>query len=162
MGYCFLDICMFHLGPSPDLDRFQVSQKPLQAQTHGFQGWPDGGFMKPKQPIRYQPSADVNRDVSRFFRKGKTVNPNGHQSNVFRALKYDILHSIWAALSENCALCIFFYYSLHKLNHVIVSFRKYRVIKVDSSVNGFSKCLKKEFLGTQKSKKAQADDCSPC
>lgn len=108
MGYCFLDICMFHLGPSPDLDRFQVSQKPLQVQTHGFQGWPDGGFMKPKQPIRYQPSADVNRDVSRFFRKGKTVNPHGHQSNVFPALKYDILHSIWAALSENCALCIFF------------------------------------------------------
>ena len=64
---------MFHLDPSPELERFQQSPKPQLKQGYGFQGWPDGGFTKPKEPIRYQPSADINRDVSRFFRRGKYI-----------------------------------------------------------------------------------------
>ena len=62
---------MFHVDPSQDLERFQKPSMPLRAQTFGFQGYPEGRMEHYKPPIRVQPSADVTRDVDRYFRRGK-------------------------------------------------------------------------------------------
>ena len=67
----FFLISMFHLDPSQDLDRRQKAQRPLLQQTFAYKGWADNDFSKPKQPLRYTPSADINTDVKRYFRTGK-------------------------------------------------------------------------------------------
>ncbi|KAL4229052.1 hypothetical protein ACF0H5_012090 [Mactra antiquata] len=51
------------------IDRFNKPLQRMEAQTYGFQGFPDNNMFEPKRPLRHQPSADVTTDVNRYFRK---------------------------------------------------------------------------------------------
>lgn len=56
-------------NPSMDLERFQKPSMPLRAHSFGFQGYPSGFMEQYKPPVRVQASADVTRDVDRYFRR---------------------------------------------------------------------------------------------
>lgn len=59
-----------HPAAPANLKRFNEPLQPIEATTYGFKGFPEMHMMEPKRPLRHQPSADVNTDVNRYFRRG--------------------------------------------------------------------------------------------
>ena len=90
---------MFCIDPSMDLERFQKPSMPLRAQTFGFQGYPNGFMEQYKPPVRAQASADVTRDVDRYFRRGKNSTSNV-MGNIHFSTSFGVLTCF-------CQLCLF-------------------------------------------------------